>query len=62
MPCLLLPLLWGLQEDAVCEARTKLQGLQKEKDDLEASKDILRQKIAKVGQHMASLLFLSYSR
>jgi hypothetical protein len=49
MPCLLLPLLWGLQEDVVREARTKLQGLQKEKDDLEAKKDDLRAKIAKVG-------------
>jgi hypothetical protein len=37
-----------LQEDAVREARTKLQGLQKEKDDLEASKEDLRAKIAKV--------------
>jgi hypothetical protein len=40
-----------LQEDAVREARTKQQGLQKEADDLEASKAKLRVMVAKVRQH-----------
>jgi hypothetical protein len=42
-----------VQEDAVREARTKLQGLQKEKDDAEKAKDNLRAKIARVGQPVA---------